>query len=430
MPRERGESSSSSVVVKKPTTAAPKPIKISAKKQEEIKKDTALQNIESGYNTYKNTRDTEGSIYTKARDQGFDAMDAAGNQLENETNRIETQYQGGQQDLNQRSQSQEKNVMEAYEGSKNQVTDASKPYSGGILSGMKKNMEGAQTLEQMRARQNNLQNEGTFKSYASEADAQGQMLEGDYRKYGGDFEQAAERQKRQGLSDYGTLSALGAQAAGASMAGPMTGAQAQGVAAANQRQASQAYTMAQKRMQNLQDQKRQSDLAFGERLSSQKAGLRSRGLEAAGDNIRSDYQMGQQAVQDYQGGLANYANQGQAFRGEQSGYGANIRNSMGAQADTRFQNQTSQAGRRIGGAQENYGMNVGAAGENQAFKQGQEQMKYGEAGRQRDLSIANQQFSSQMNQQNTLANRSMWMGLAGAALGAGGQMGGGYLGRK
>jgi hypothetical protein len=121
------------------------------------------------------------------------------------------------------------------------------------------------------------------------------------------FEDAAQGENRLGLSNFGVMSALGAQAAqGAQGPGPMTlGQQMAGLAAAN-RQAGEAFANTQRRMQGLKDQGMMSEselrrMGLGSRdqyateglrsaTSQRQTGLASRlGLMEKGQDTRNQY---------------------------------------------------------------------------------------------------------------------------------------------
>lgn len=121
------------------------------------------------------------------------------------------------------------------------------------------------------------------------------------------FEDAAQGENRLGLSNYGALSALGAQAAQNTQGpGPMTvGQQMAGLAAAN-RQAGEAFANTQRRMQGLKDQGMLSESelrragltsrdtyageGLGKATSQRQTGLASRlGLREKGLDSRNQY---------------------------------------------------------------------------------------------------------------------------------------------
>lgn len=101
------------------------------------------------------------------------------------------------------------------------------------------------------------------------------------KSYRQSYENQAQGEGKQGLADFGALSALGAQASGNAMGNaPMSIGQQVAMMGANQRQAGQAYTNTQQRMQSLRDQGRtvgmqQSDAAYnrGTALRDQMAGI-------------------------------------------------------------------------------------------------------------------------------------------------------------
>ncbi len=121
------------------------------------------------------------------------------------------------------------------------------------------------------------------------------------------YDKQGQAARKQGQQDFGTLSALGAQAAQGQFgaAGPMTSGQMGQIYGANQQQAGDAYARAQNRMYDLQQQ----------------------GIDKGFDQSNQMYQFGQDAqgrysdtIKDIQQGEANYGDLMQGFRGERAGY--------------------------------------------------------------------------------------------------------------
>lgn len=130
------------------------------------------------------------------------------------------------------------------------------------------------------------------------------------------YDKQAEAARKTGQQDYGTLSALGAQAAQGQFgaAGPMTSGQMGQIYAQNQNQAGDAYAKAQQRMYDLQQQ----------------------GLDKGFDQSNQMYQFGQQAqghysdtIKDLQGGEDDYYGLQGRFRDELGGYAGD---SLGVQS--------------------------------------------------------------------------------------------------
>lgn len=122
----------------------------------------------------------------------------------------------------------------------------------------------------------------------------------------GMYDQQAKGVQRQGLQDFGVLSALGAQAAQGAMGAPMTAGQQANIYAANQGQAGNAYSAAQRRMFDLQQQG--LDRGFSESAAQYERG------QGAKDRYR-------QSLGDISGAEADYMDRQRGFRQERLGYG-------------------------------------------------------------------------------------------------------------
>lgn len=149
------------------------------------------------------------------------------------------------------------------------------------------------------------------------------------QKIRGMYDQMAQGEQKQGVADFGVLSALGAQATQNTMGagGPMTGAQLQLLGAQNQQQASQAYQAARRRMDNLKQQ----------------------GIERGFDESSKQYERGQaakdryrQSVGDYEGGMdRNIGRQGR-FRTEDMDIGRELYGHEQGMADREYGGRSSQ----------------------------------------------------------------------------------------
>jgi hypothetical protein len=149
------------------------------------------------------------------------------------------------------------------------------------------------------------------------------------------YDERAEQERLRGQQDFGVLSALGSQATGtmAGGMGPLTVGQQVALQAQNQRQAGEAYSSAQRKMQNLRDQ----------------------GLQMGFDRSDAAYAAGQGA-RDRQGNLLQdrraleneFRNFEFSSRGEREGFSQNER-----EADmSRFGRATNRAGEDRGMAME------------------------------------------------------------------------------
>lgn len=160
------------------------------------------------------------------------------------------------------------------------------------------------------------------------------------------YDTQAQNEGKAGLQSAGILSNVMAQSAGSQMGGPMSVGQQVAMQAAAQRQAGEAYSNTQRRMQGLQDQGlergfEQSDKAYNAGLGAQ-------------DKYR-------QSMGDYEGVMDRNVSRQSNLRGEQSGYGENIRGSGTRQADTARGVEGGILNRKMGASQEDYGLDTGLA---------------------------------------------------------------------
>ncbi len=149
------------------------------------------------------------------------------------------------------------------------------------------------------------------------------------------YDARGEEERARGQQDFGVLSALGSQATGtmASGMGPLTVGQQVAMQAQNQRQAGEAYSAAQRRMQNLRDQGLQ--MGFD----------RTDAAYAAGESARTRRENVARDRRSHEGEFRGFE---MANRGEREGLRQNER----ASEMSRFGRQTSRAGEDRGMAME------------------------------------------------------------------------------
>lgn len=188
------------------------------------------------------------------------------------------------------------------------------------------------------------------------------------------YDQQGANVRRQGLADFGVLSGLGAQAAQGAMGAPMTTGQQANIYAANQSQAGNAYSAAQRRVFDLQQQ----------------------GIDRGFEESDRQYQRGQGAkdryrnsIADVSGAEADYQSRMRDFRGERLGL-------SGAQMD--LDNQRAALDRDI------------------AYGQGERQL--GAIGNY--YGTQNQILGNRMN--DNAARQQGQMGILSSIIGAGAQM--------
>ena len=210
--------------------------------------------------------------------------------------------------------------------SKAQSDDARKVYTESVRPKMQSNMENAMTLKDYMDPNNSVQTA--------------------YRNL---YANQASGAHNQGLADFGILAALGGQASKGAMAGrAATGSQMAGLQSANMGQAGAAYQMAQKRMQDLQDQGIATGIAQNEKA----------------------YGAGQSAIKDFQNSESDQATLGANARAERQKYAGQAEDlrmsGVNRQADInqgRYARNQSKAGAR-------YGEDIGDIQGKQNFKQG------------------------------------------------------------
>jgi hypothetical protein len=176
------------------------------------------------------------------------------------------------------------------------------------------------------------------------------------------YDQLGQQVRQQGQQDFGVLSALGAQGAAQQFgaAGPMTAGQQGQIYARGQEQAGNAYSKAQQRMFDLQQQ----------------------GINRGFDQNNFLYQQGEQARNDYGKSVLglqdvehNYESDQAAYRGEQSGYAGDILGANSAYntdkynmgmlgADIGRQNTYASDGRDLNSLNQLYGNEQTAANNN------------------------------------------------------------------
>lgn len=190
---------------------------------------------------------------------------------------------------------------------RDQASNAQTVYTNDIQPRMKSSMEDAQR---------------EASSAMSLADA-GNPNSAYQKQIRGMYDELGQGEMKQGIADFGVLSALGSQATQNTMGsgGPMTGAQLQLLGAQNQQQASGAYQAARRRMDALKQQ----------------------GIERGFDESGKQYERGQmakdryrQSIGDYEGGLdRNIARQGR-FRDEDVALGERLHGVESGVASRRF----------------------------------------------------------------------------------------------
>lgn len=259
----------------------------------------------------------------------------------------------------------------------------------------------------------------------------------------GMFQDDIQAARQQGLSDFGVLSTLGAQATQGQMAGmPATGAQMQAMQGMNQQQASEAYNAAQRQMRSLQEQARDYELS-----------MQGRGLEAGREESRGAYDRGQSAmaqaaerqasrVADIMAGQGAQTSQQQALRSEQLGAGKDIMATEAAAESTRMSAEDRKFATAAGMSEAQFNQersrimeDLGISKElaNMLVAGGQRQL--GMAGMQagREMDYANTQAGMalgqmQSAQQQQAAQQAMWGQILGAGIGAAGTVGGAMVG--
>ncbi len=281
----------------------------------------------------------------------------------------------------------------------NGANDSRYTYNNSIMPSYKDAMEKAKTNADsaMTLAEAGDPNNPVMKSIRDLYNQEGSSQQGIYNQQG----QAAHKQ---GQADYGVLSALGAQSAKGQFGagGPLTAGQMGQIYNSNQGQASNAYSNAQQRMYDLQQQGINANV-----------GLRSQGIGAGINQSNNIYGLGQQAqgrysdtIKDLQGGQNSFDASQAAFRGEEGGYAGNSYNAGNAFNSDRF--NIGQMGADI---------NKGNA--------------YAGTGRQQQA--LNQRYGVQQQNINNVAgaqaaSNAGKAGFISSALGAGGQIAGAYAG--
>jgi hypothetical protein len=216
-----------------------------------------------------------------------------------------------------------------------QATSAQSNYTNSIQPKMKANMESAMSLKDSMD-----PNNAVHTSVRDMYNKQGQAVQ------------------KQGMQDFGVMSALGAQAAAGQFGGasPMTAGMQGQIYAQNQGQAGNAYARAQQRMHDLQQQ----------------------GIDRGFDQSNLAYDRGQQATQDFIGAEGEYLNRGRDSRNELNAFDAD-----------RF-------GVAMGRANEDYGLGMGRSD----IQKGN---AYGKG--ERDLGSLNQYYGTQQSILNNAGER-------------------------
>ena len=195
---------------------------------------------------------------------------------------------------------------------RDQATNAQTTYTNDIQPRLKSTMEDAQRQA------------GSAMSLADAGDPNNSV----HKAVRGMYDEQAQGVGKQGVADYGVLSALGAQATQNTMGagGPMTGAQMQLSQAQNQQAASRAYAISRQRMDALKQQ----------------------GIDRGFEQSNAQYNRGQDAKDRYERSIGNYeggmdrniARQGR-FRDEDTGYGQGIMGVERGLAQEEFQGRDS-----------------------------------------------------------------------------------------
>lgn len=229
-----------------------------------------------------------------------------------------------------------------------QANDARAIYSNDIQPRMKNQMEDAQ------------REAGSAMTLSQSMDPNNQVHQAVEAKY----KNLGQGVRKQGLADYGVLSALGNQATQNTMgaSGPMTGSQMQLLNAGNTQQASAAFQRAQQRVNDLEQQG--IDRGFDE---SDKAYGRG---QAAKDRYAG-------TIGDYEGSMDRNINRERSFRDEDMGYASDrlgiLRGMAGEERDVRMGGNSrdlSQIGAEYGNQQSYIANQMAAANAENASKRG------------------------------------------------------------
>jgi len=215
-------------------------------------------------------------------------LDAADQRYSNEWGQSTERYQAGR---DSKLRDMYRDIDQLRGQSESQGSDARKTYSNTIQPRLKGIMEtaGNEAGDAMTLKQAGDPNNAI---HTAVRDMYGQQAQG---------------VQKQGMADFGVMSALGAQAAAGQFGAPMTQGQQANIYSANQSQAGEAYAQAQRRMNDLKQQ----------------------GIDRGFDESNRQYERGQGAKDRYRQSIGDVAgaerdfHQGQrGFRDEQYGYGA------------------------------------------------------------------------------------------------------------
>lgn len=445
----------------------------------------ALAQIGEVQNRYRAQRDQAMSQYQQARSPIDTMATQADWNLANSTTGIEKDYEDQLNKLSTQSADQASNAQRTYQNSiQPQFKDLMEQSAANAQNAMSLNnamnpMNNA-VSQQVQGGYNQLGNQLQGAYNQTGANLQGMYGQGSqqalsqsdqlYNQYAGDITQQTQGIRQQGLADYGVLSALGAQATQGQMGTgmPMTAGQQQLMQAQNQQQASQAFGNTQRRIQALEDQRRQQNLQFGLSQVDKANQYRQMGLSAneamqrAGQDVSS--QMRQQGLQSgmgqsnlaYQQGLQAQQQAGQAaqnaqnaqglnlsqqgnLRGEQSGFAQGIQQSRQNAANTKYNTDWNIIQRQYGNLSEDTKNQLSTAASNanmdvNTFMSALQNAQQGE-------SMQAQILSNQMAAKNSLlggdiaaanaaaqGKQAMIGGIAGMAGTIGGGMYGGPMG--
>lgn len=238
--------------------------------------------------------------------------------LADESSRASAEELGHYGELNKKRKEAEEKYVSDYEARVNEYLGKSNAYGTNWLDTVKRNQ--AESLEQARSAKATYSNDIQPRLKSSMEDAQreagyamslkdaGDPNNAVHKAVRGMYDQQAQGVQKQGVADYGVLSALGAQATQNVMGsgGPMTGAQFQLAQANNQRQAGEAYARAQQRMDALKQQGIERGFEESDRQYQR------------GEGARDRYR---QSIGDYEGGMDRDIERQSRFRDADIGYG-------------------------------------------------------------------------------------------------------------
>jgi hypothetical protein len=459
------------------------------------------QSLQSGYDTYRQSLASGQDAYNKSLGgldtQSKESMDKYRidrNRLDSQADNTRQTLMGMESNMLGEATKNVAGITDNYVGvsqrlsdeARQQATDARETYTGTVKPQLLNNLSDARNFQTTVA--------GQAMSLADSMDVNNKVAQGQRQLYGdladkmtGRYQQASDQERadleglmgrgaglfgseiqstrQRGLADAGVLSALGMQATnllGGSQ--PMTGGQMAAIAGQQGAQASEAYASAQRRMRDLEDQRRSYQVSslqtMGDRASelrrdslSAEGALREGGLLAGREESNKAYDRGYLAqteamdrtanrLADLMGGEGDYNRMAADLRGEQSGYGRDIYGARGQQeqfrqnvADRLFGSQAAfeegKINRGYGNTREDMGLRERAMGIDRdaaqrafAGQQNLSSLDYNNMREQAGLQQSAITNQIQMQAARDQGNLATTMG----ALGMGTQLGAAYLG--